>query len=280
VGGPSGQSAFLNAAVLLETSLAPEALHGRLQQIERQLGRQRRERWGARRLDLDLLLSDERVIRTAELTVPHPRMAFRRFVLEPAAEAAPDMVHPTIGWSVAQLRAHLDRAVPYVAMLGIPGSGKTALARRLAEQCGLCFLPQSAGARPDDSSGQPLARQIQFLDAYAGWLADSRGPRSGKPVISDFCFDQCLAYARTELDAAELSAFEAKWRIVRGSLVQPKLLLVLDRSPALPASAPSSRLAGEIARLAARPGQVVVYVGRHDASQQWAEAAAAIAAMQ
>src|SRR5262245_61591647 len=97
IGGPSGQGEFLNGAALVETSLAPAALWSRLQKIETALGRTRAERWSPRTIDLDLLLYDDLVLgpqppaNTVELCIPHPRMAFRRFVLEPAAQVAPDM---------------------------------------------------------------------------------------------------------------------------------------------------------------------------------------------
>ena len=92
VGGPAGQRAFLNAAARLETSLPPAELLARLQRIEWHLGRTgAKTRWAARTLDLDLLLYDDLVLSTPYLTLPHPRMAFRRFVLEAAAEVAPEM---------------------------------------------------------------------------------------------------------------------------------------------------------------------------------------------
>src|SRR5262249_45347713 len=90
VGGPKGQGSYLNAAAALETTLeAAELLHV-LQAIENRFGRVRTVRWGERTLDLDLLLFGDRTIETAELTVPHPRLAERRFVLEPLAAIAPD----------------------------------------------------------------------------------------------------------------------------------------------------------------------------------------------
>ena len=105
VGGPPGQGDFLNGAVLLETSLPPEAVLTLLQEIETALGRRREEHWGPRSIDLDLLLYDQEVRRTPSLVLPHPRMTQRRFVLEPAAAIAASMVHPLTGWTVRQ---HLD----------------------------------------------------------------------------------------------------------------------------------------------------------------------------
>ncbi len=109
VGGPPGQGSYLNAAAMLETRLDPIGLLHVLQAIEGRFGRVRAVRWGERTLDLDLLLFDDRIIRTPELTVPHPRLEERRFVLEPLAEVAPDAVEPTSGRTVSELLRALDR---------------------------------------------------------------------------------------------------------------------------------------------------------------------------
>ncbi len=105
VGGPEDSPAFLNAVVELTTTLDPEALLDRLLQIERELGRERREKWGPRLIDLDLLLYGEQVIHTDHLTVPHPLMHQRRFVLEPLAELNPHLLHPVLKRSAADLLA-------------------------------------------------------------------------------------------------------------------------------------------------------------------------------
>lgn len=128
VGGPDGQNRFLNGAAVAHTTLSADQLHALLVSIENRLGRTRHERWSARTIDLDLLLYGDEIIDKPALTVPHPRMAFRRFVLEPAAEVAPEMIHPLIGWSMASLVEHLNTAANYAALVGPPGSGKTAIA--------------------------------------------------------------------------------------------------------------------------------------------------------
>ena len=103
VGGPAGSPPFLNAAAEIQATLSPRALLARLLDIERQLGRQRREKWGPRTIDLDLLLYGERIIHEPDLRVPHPLMHQRRFVLEPLREIAPDAFHPVLQRRIAEL---------------------------------------------------------------------------------------------------------------------------------------------------------------------------------
>lgn len=86
--GPGPQPDYLNAVARLETSLAPQALLEALQAIEQAQGRERRQRWGPRTLDLDLLLYDDQCIASTTLTIPHPRMEQRNFVLYPLRDAA------------------------------------------------------------------------------------------------------------------------------------------------------------------------------------------------
>jgi 2-amino-4-hydroxy-6-hydroxymethyldihydropteridine diphosphokinase len=97
------QPDYLNACATLQTSLEPLALLSVLHQIEAKYGRVRRELWGARTLDLDLLLYSDRVIDTSTLQVPHPRMKERAFVLLPLAEIAPDWIEPTSGRNIVHL---------------------------------------------------------------------------------------------------------------------------------------------------------------------------------
>jgi 2-amino-4-hydroxy-6-hydroxymethyldihydropteridine diphosphokinase len=107
-GGP-----FLNGAAEIETALPPIQLLRELQAIEAALGRPPdRPRGAARTVDLDLLLYGDLRVDEPRLTIPHPRMAERRFVLEPLAAIAPGVRHPVLGQSAAELLARLDRPSP------------------------------------------------------------------------------------------------------------------------------------------------------------------------
>jgi 2-amino-4-hydroxy-6-hydroxymethyldihydropteridine diphosphokinase len=102
------QPSFLNAVVDVETSLFPVQLLARVREIERKMGRRRVTPKGPRNIDIDILFYGRNVIATAELEVPHPRIAQRRFVLEPLAEIAPEFRHPLTGKTANEMLATLE----------------------------------------------------------------------------------------------------------------------------------------------------------------------------
>ncbi|PKO87528.1 MAG: 2-amino-4-hydroxy-6-hydroxymethyldihydropteridine diphosphokinase [Betaproteobacteria bacterium HGW-Betaproteobacteria-12] len=105
------QPEFVNAVALLETTLMPQALLGELLDIERRFGRQRAEKNGPRTLDLDLLLYDDQFLDLPELTLPHPRLHLRAFVLLPLAEIAPELRLPGRGSITAWLPAVANQGI-------------------------------------------------------------------------------------------------------------------------------------------------------------------------
>jgi 2-amino-4-hydroxy-6-hydroxymethyldihydropteridine diphosphokinase len=178
VGGPEGQGAYLNAAALVGTDRTPRELLAFLQQIETEQGRERTVRWGGRTLDLDLLVFGARFIRSPELTVPHPWMAVRRFVLVPAVEIAPDLTHAPSRLPLRGLLARLDRRPAYLALAGPTSPLKHEVFARLLAEIRPSIRVQTPG-----HAGSPFAEAVHRLDERH-WPPNLVG---GSWLVSDFC---------------------------------------------------------------------------------------------
>ena len=234
IGGPADQPPYLNAAAVLDSSLQPQALLEMLQQIENEAGRRRNETWGPRTLDLDLLLYGELVLSTPTLILPHPRMAWRRFVLEPAAEVAGEMRHPIIGWTIARLLEHLNTALPYVAVAGAIAAGKTHLARLLCEKTSARLIAEPLDEKSleifyADPAGNAWRVELEFLRSASGTAGpDSPDWSRRRPAVSDFWFDQSSAFARAWLSESQWPLFFERWQQAREKVVPPKLIVLLD----------------------------------------------------
>ena len=103
--GLTEQPSFYNQALAVQTALPPETLMLRLLDIEQMMGRQRNIKMGPRTIDLDILLINDLVLQTDLLTLPHPAMQYRRFVLAPLCKIAPDIMHPVLHKTIRQLLA-------------------------------------------------------------------------------------------------------------------------------------------------------------------------------
>ena len=250
VGGPPGQGPFLNAAARLETSLTPRELLAATQAIERDLGRVRSVRWGERTIDIDLLIYASKFLDEPDLKLPHPRLAVRRFVLEPLAEIAPDVVDTITRRTATDLLANLNRC-PRIVMLDDSIRAKTPnLLEQLVDRLGAFPIRSDSvelesnwrrSARIEQKRRESLARVDAINTARANAVACS-----AKWLIADFWLDVAdLKRYDPEYDpfpefAARLGRTIATW--------QDGLKSNLDETPS-----PTLLVADPISRFSRRP---------------------------
>jgi 2-amino-4-hydroxy-6-hydroxymethyldihydropteridine diphosphokinase len=108
--GITTQPDFLNQALLVHTTLSASEVLAKIHWIERKMGRVRRIKWGERCIDIDILFFNDAIIEEENLTIPHPYLHLREFVLAPLREIAPELIHPVFGKSIWQLSADLANA--------------------------------------------------------------------------------------------------------------------------------------------------------------------------
>jgi 2-amino-4-hydroxy-6-hydroxymethyldihydropteridine diphosphokinase len=219
VGGPPGQGDYLNGALLLGTRLDAESLAKRLRDVELAAGRSRVTRWAARTLDCDLLLYGEQQIQTSSLTVPHPRMIARRFVLEPAAEIAGDLVHPELGWTIRQLLDHINTSKSYFAFVGSDQARVQQLVRDVAAQ---------TNARLIESDFDPLndsiwPQQLEFAQRFAETID------AGRNLVDDHVVLSCGWYWQPLLHAPPRERDRCLYELGRTApKLEPRLIVMCD----------------------------------------------------
>jgi 2-amino-4-hydroxy-6-hydroxymethyldihydropteridine diphosphokinase len=236
VGGPPGQGCYLNGACLLETDLEPHDLLGALMAVEHTLERRRDERWGERTVDLDMLLYEDLVLDTPDLTLPHPRMATRRFVLEPSVEIAAELPYPPGACTVRDLLDNISVPHPLIAVVGVPGSGAAEVATAVADATlarlvrAAVPMPLGAGeARGDepDADGQP------WLAAAAAWqkpLAVEHWQDDPHGTVTDYWLDAIPVVASAWLAPTSLPRFHKEFERIAQAAMPPHVAILLEVS--------------------------------------------------
>jgi deoxyguanosine kinase len=242
--GGASQPSYLNAICRLETTMEAGSLHAILGEIEADLGRVRTtDRWAPRTIDLDLLLFGDQVSITTDLTIPHPQMHLRSFVLKGLVQLEPDLVHPLIGETVTELAARLnggdfmvDESAPQlVCIAGTIGVGKTTWAKALAAKLGgqVLFEPYDTNPfLPRVYAGQKelgLDSQLFFLVNRARQLSPAN-LKAGQFYLADYLFEQEEIYARRLLDPKPLALYQEIYSAFVSRPCTPGLALFLQDS--------------------------------------------------
>jgi len=224
----ANQPKYLNAVAELRTTLSPEDLHKALLDIETSLGRTHQKKWSPRTIDLDILLFGSRVIDSPHLTVPHPQMHLRSFVLEGLCQLNGDLLHPVIKESVNELAnrlggcdfVHNPDLPQLVSIAGVIGVGKTTLAKKLSARLNCQMLPEPYDTNPfmpDVYAGKKelaLDSQLYFLTSRVEQL-NHNTLKKGQIYISDYIFDKELIYSRETLTPEQLALY--------GKIYQPSV---------------------------------------------------------
>ncbi len=242
--GGAPQPYYLNAVAEITATLEPEDLLKALKTVEDLLGRVRRERWGPRAIDLDLLLYGRQNIRLPNLIVPHPQMHLRSFVLDGLCQLDADLVHPLFKEPMCELSRRLggkdfalDPDAPQlVSVAGLIGVGKTTLVRRLTAALEAEVLLEPYDTNPFLSqvyAGKhelALDSQLYFLVGRAAQLHPD-ALSSGKVFLTDYVFEKELIYARRLLDAEQFKLYEQIYPAFVDRVVTPTLVIYLQDSP-------------------------------------------------
>jgi len=242
--GQAEQPKYLNGVAEVRTDLTPAELLGRLKATETALGRQPNTSWQSRPIDLDLLLYGDEIIDAAGLTVPHPDIHLRSFVLDGLCQMNPQLVHPLLKEPVSELLRRLgggsfllDPQVPQVvSVAGVIGVGKTTLARKLAEILPAEVLPEPYDTNPflpqvyAGKAELALDSQLYFLVNRAEQLSPDRLARD-RVFVTDYVFDKELIYARRLLDGHQLQLYESVYPAFVRKVARPVVVIYLEDSP-------------------------------------------------
>jgi 2-amino-4-hydroxy-6-hydroxymethyldihydropteridine diphosphokinase len=232
IGGPDGQEPFLNAAITATTSLEPARLVHHLLKIEEIIGRIRVTRWGARLLDLDLLLYDHLVSDLSQCLVPHPRLTFRRFVLEPALEIAAEWQHPLTGTTLAALNRCLQQTPRRISFRLDP---------RLSSE-------HVAGGLRQPAVNDVLGRLVAAMEG-SGYQVAAAGDDLGEVQLAAVSGDRGLAEIRRQPTVAADDA--ANLTLIVSNHVHPPAAEVRNPYLVLPIDRPETWLPEVAAALAA-----------------------------
>ncbi len=252
---------FLNVCLAMETKIAPEDLMGILLRIESQLGRERSGEKGyqPRTIDIDLLFYGNEIVRSEHLTVPHPNLHLRNFVLKPLSDIAPQLYHPVLAKDLRNLlqecrdnsvldktkyklyanREQLFSKIQFMAIEGNIGAGKTTLANKIAEDFNAKLVLERFADNPflpkfyEDQSRYAFPLEMSFLaDRYQQFTDDtSQFDLFKKFMISDYDIYKSLIFAKITLQAEEFSLYRRIFNVMYKEVKKPDVYVFLYQNP-------------------------------------------------
>lgn len=239
-----GQLAFLNAVAKIRTYLDAFELLRRFKQIEAGLGRVAGQRWGPRRIDLDLLMLGQQVIDSDHLCLPHPQMHLRWFVLRGLLELDQDLIHPVLRQPIKTLASWLNGKDYYidpdapriVCMAGLIGSGKTSWASAISQRLSGQLIREPYDTNPflpalyDGRRDLALDCQLYFLVHRSKQLAKDHLDLT-RVYVADYLFQQEQIYAKVMLDPRQLDLYWQIYRRFSAIPARPTLVMYLQVNP-------------------------------------------------
>ncbi|PIB28263.1 2-amino-4-hydroxy-6-hydroxymethyldihydropteridine diphosphokinase [Maribacter sp. 4G9] len=248
---------FFNACVELKSALPPEEVLDKILAIEKHLGRERRGETGyqSRNIDLDIIYYDKEVMETERLTLPHPRMTERKFVLKPLADIAPQFYHPVVNKDTRNLlqetrdkseitklpiKPYKDRValfsdVQFLAIEGNIGAGKTSLATKISEDFNAKLILERFAENPflpnfyKDKARYAFPLEMSFLaDRYQQYMDDTNQFDLFKNfMVSDYDIFKSLIFAKVTLQKDEFDLYRKIFNFMYKEVKKPKIYVYL-----------------------------------------------------
>lgn len=241
--GYNSAQKFLNQIVVVETKLNPITILNKNLEIEKLIGRIRKNKskiYEDRLIDIDILFIDDIIIESIDLTVPHPKLQERNFVLKPLTEICANFVHPILKKNINYLlknckdKTEVNKIIQYkyICIEGNIGAGKSTLAKALTKKLKASFVPEQF----EQSLILPLfykepkkyayILELEFLFSRFKQLQSLNF--NNTVIISDYCFKKCLWFAKNNLTKKEFSQFKLLFNELENLLPKPDLIIYLN----------------------------------------------------